>query len=144
MPCRSKKTGPRCTRADRICNRRTKVARRVLFCPPSEGTACAWDKLPIIFILEKNCVCQVRQFAAMAALLPVSDNQKAIKQVFQNAYGVSLNAPLTRREGGNTQETEGRFREVTAHTPVKKEFLDLMDRVFLPNPYPRQHTDWNT
>jgi hypothetical protein len=72
---------------------------------------------------------------AMADLLPFSDNQKAIKQAFQNAYGVSLNAPLTGREGAVTPEAERRFREVTAQTPVKKEFLDLMDRVFLLNPY---------
>lgn len=72
---------------------------------------------------------------AMADLLPFSDNQKAVKQAFQNAYGVSLDAPLSGRGAGITPEAEGRFRQVTAHGSVRREFTDLMDRVFLLNPY---------
>lgn len=68
---------------------------------------------------------------ARAELLPLSNNSLAVQQAFQNAYGVALDAPLKGAEADITPVAHWRFQEVGGPSKVRREFVNLMEQVFL-------------
>lgn len=72
--------------------------------------------------------------SAQSELLPTSINDLAIKQAFQDVYGVELNAPLIGSKGLVTPQAKEQFNKVGGRNRVRPEFLETLQRVFLVSP----------
>lgn len=71
---------------------------------------------------------------AQADLLPTSINSLAVKQAFQDTYGVELTAPLEGEKALVTEDARRQFEQLGGASRVKPECLDVLRRVFLVSP----------
>lgn len=67
---------------------------------------------------------------ARAELLPRSRNDLAIRQAFQNAYGVELTAPLEGVSADITPEARKQFEQYGTASRVKQEYVSVLQQVF--------------
>lgn len=68
---------------------------------------------------------------ARAGLLPKSINHEAVRQAFQDAYGVALTEPLIGDEADVTPEARKRFEAVGGPNKVQPQCVEGLEKVFL-------------
>jgi hypothetical protein len=63
-------------------------------------------------------------------LLPFSNNMLAVEQAFQDAFGQELKAELIPPDAELTEPAKRRFAEVGGKNGVRREFVEVLERVF--------------
>lgn len=78
---------------------------------------------------------------ALADLLPTSNNDKAMRQAFQDVYGVALNPPALGDKKQVMPAARDRFNEVGGADNVQETCLEALRRIFLVSPFIEPRTE---
>jgi len=115
---------------DRADNRRVLVDRTAVWRNPAGEAHMAGSTVKVMTVAMGYLL-----FGhAMSELLPQSRNGPAIRQAFQDAYGVELTAPLDGDAARTTAESRRQFEELGGPRRVRADCLSLLRGVFLVTP----------